>query len=210
MVKNSSFNEEVYYLGVNAGTLGFAQDIYPDDLDNLLERLDKNEYKVEKVGALETEVYVDGDVSKFCSLNEILVRDKDFNTAFLKILINGNLLEHFVGDGVLVSTSFGSTAYNLSFGGSIVYNDLHTLQITPVAPLNSKSYQVLRNSVIIPEQRKVTIIPENRTKGLLISVDGENNFYDHVDKVETSVKRKIKCLRMNEYDYTKKINEKFL
>ena len=37
MVKNSSFNEEVYYLGVNAGTLGFAQDIYPDDLDNLLD-----------------------------------------------------------------------------------------------------------------------------------------------------------------------------
>lgn len=210
MIKNSSFNEDVYYLGVNAGTLGFSQDIYPDDLDHFIEKLDNREYKIEKIGVLETEVYVDGGVSKFCSLNEISVRDKDLNTVFLNILINGNLLEKFVGDGVLVSTSFGSTAYNLSFGGSIVYNELHTLQITPVAPLNSKSYHVLRNSVIIPEQRKITIIPEKRTKDLLVSVDGENNFYDNVEKIEASVKRKISFLRMNEYDYTKKINEKFL
>lgn len=210
MVKETNFSDQIYYLGVNTGTLGFAQEIYPEEIDDFIEKLKKEDYKIEEIGVEETKVETKEGVLIFNSLNEILVRDKDLNATHLNIYINENLLEKFVGDGILVSTSFGSTAYNLNFGGSIVYNDLHTMQITPVAPLNSKSYQVLRNSVIIPEKRVVSITPTKSSKNLLITVDGENRFYNDVSKIEVSVNKKIKFLRMNEYDYTKKINEKFL
>lgn len=210
MVKECNFSSDIYYLGINTGTLGFAGEIYPSDIDTFLDNLQINAYKIENVSIQETKVHANNSTSHFYSLNEIVIRDKNLNTAHLDIKINDDLLEHFVGDGVLISTSFGSTAYNLSFKGSIVYSDLHTLQITPIAPLNSKSYRTLQNSVIVPEERMIVIVPINRTNSLIVTVDGENNIYDDVHMIETSVKkRKIKCLRMREYDYTKKVYEKF-
>lgn len=209
MIKACAFSDNVYYLGINTGTLGFATEIYPENIDEFIERLNKNEFKIEKIGTQETKVYSENGISHFYSLNEIVIRDHKLNTTHLTVNIGANKLEDFVGDGLLISTSFGSTAYNLSFGGSIVYNDLHTLQITPIAPLNSKCYRSLLNSVIIPEDRIIEIIPKNQA--LIITVDGENNVYKNVSKIEVAVKKKkISCLRMYEYDYTKKINEKFL
>ena len=119
-------------------------------------------------------------------------------------------LETAVGDGLLISTSFGSTAYNLSFGGSIVYNTFHTLQITPIAPLNNKSYRSLLNSVILPENKVISLLPQ-RNRDLLITIDGENKYYENVIKVETVVdKKRINCLRRKGYNFVEKINEKFL
>lgn len=210
MVKECNFSDKVFYLGVNTGTLGFAQELYPSDIDDFLDKLGQNEYKVESIGTEETRIYTRGDVINFYSLSEIVLRDAELNTLYLDIMVNDNLLETFVGDGILISTSFGSSAYNLSFGGSLVYSELHTLQITPIAPLNNRSYRSLQNSVIIPENRIITSLPVRRSKNLIVTVDGVNNTYYDVDRVETyTSKNKIKCLRLHNYDYTKKINEKF-
>ena len=211
MIKNNSFNSNIYYIGINAGTLGFLQEIKIDESEIFIEKLNNNEFRIDEIGVQETEVFYNNETSKFYTLNEIVVRDKELNTTVIDVNIDSELLEKFVGDGLLVSTSVGSTAYNLSFGGSIIYSSLHTLQITPVAPLNNKSYRNLLNSVVIPENKKITLIPDKSKNNLLISVDGENSIYDNVEKIETSVSdKKIKCLRMNNYDYTRIINDKFL
>lgn len=210
MVKKTSFSSDILYVGINAGTLGFAQEVPLDELDTFVCELNDNSYKVDSVGVQETKVYTKDSLSNFYSLNEIVIREDDLNTVLFDIYIDESLLERFVGDGILVSTSFGSTAYNLSYGGSIVYNTFHTLQITPIAPLNNKSYRNLLNSVILPENKKVTLIPK-RGKDLLITIDGENNKYTNVDKIETSVdKKRIKLLRRKDYNFSKKINDKFL
>ncbi len=209
MLKRSNFNSDIYYIGVNSGTLGFLQEIKPKDLNKFVEKLKNNNIKIEEIGIQETIIHSKNSSSLFYTLNEIVIRDKNLNTTKLNIRIDDFLLEKFIGDGILVSTSTGSTAYNLSYGGSIVYNTLHTLQITPIAPLNNKSYRSLLNSVVLPENKLVTIIPEN--KNLLITVDGENKFFDDVNFIETSVKNKrIKCIRNIDYDFSTKINEKFL
>lgn len=212
MVKNNVFDTETYYVGVNAGTLGFLQEISIDDIDKFIERLNNNDFTIQNFGIQETKVTTkDGNISRFYSLNEIVVRDKNLKTAKLIIEIDNELLEKYIGDGVLISTSIGSTAYNLSFGGSIVYDDLHTLQITPIAPLNTKSYRDVLNSIIIPENRTITIKPTDETSNLIIGVDGENNTYNDVEEISTIVRnKKIKCIRMNNFSYAKKINEKFL
>lgn len=212
MVKQCKFNPRIFYVGVNAGTLGFLQEIKPNKIDDFIEKLKANHYKIEEVGVQETTVnYGENETDKFYSLNEIVIREKDLNTAFLNVKINDILLEKFVGDGLLISTSSGSTAYNLSFGGSIVYNGLHTLQITPIAPLHSKVYKSLRNSIIIPEDKEIRIKCEKAKNNLLLSVDGENKVFDNVEFMTTKISsRKINCLRLSKYDYTKVINEKFL
>lgn len=211
MIKSSNFNENCLYIGINAGTLGFAQEVNVEEIDKFILDLENNNYKVENIGIQEIEIKTPDTISKQLSLNEMIVRDMELNTANLKVLVEDVLLEDFVGDGLLLATSFGSTAYNLSFGGSIVYNTFHTLQLTPIAPLNNKSYRNLLNSVILPDNKEIVIKPCNRTKNLLITVDGDNNFYKNVDYVSSKVSgREIQILRMKDYNFIKKINDKFL
>lgn len=211
MVKESNFNDKCIYVGINAGTLGFAQEINLDEINEFIKVLEHDEFKIEEIGIAEIEIITPDSCSKQLALNELVVRDLDLNTTNLKIEVENNLLENYVGDGILISTSFGSTAYNLSFGGSIVYNTFHTLQITPIAPLNNKAYRNLLNSVIIPSNKEIIITPENRTKDLLITIDGDNNEYKKVEKISVKVEeRTIKVFRKKDYNFINKINNKFL
>ena len=211
MVKESNFDSKCYYIGINTGTLGFAQEISFDEIDTFIKKLTLGELKCDKIGIGEIEVETKDSTFKHFTLNEIVLREQELNTAKFKVLINDELLENYVGDGLLISTSFGSTAYNLNFGGSIVYNTFHTLQLTPIAPLNSKSYRSLLNSLIVPSDKIISIRPEVVSKNVLISIDGDNYRYNDVIRVDTYIRDKeIKVLRMNDYDMIKKINEKFL
>ncbi len=210
MMKESKFDSKPYYIGVNAGTLGFAQEIELSNLDEFVNDIETFNFKVENIGIQENKIVSDKEY-KFYSINEIVIRDKDLNTSILNIEIEDAFLEEFVGDGILVSTSFGSTAYNLSFGGSIVYNTFHTLQITPIAPLNNKSYRSLINSIVIPENKLIKISPRDDKCNLLVTVDGENIVFDNVKHIYTVVnKKRVKLLRRLDYDFAKKVNEKFL
>lgn len=211
MVKNTSFNSNIYYIGINSGTLGFLQEIKPDEIEIFVARINNNDYKLEEISIGETIINSKKHSSRFFYLNDVVIRDKELNTTNLTIKIDNCILENFVGDGILISTSIGSTAYNLSFGGSIVYGSIHTLQITPIAPLNSKAYRSLINSVIIPEEKVIHIIPKVDKKNLILSIDGETNIYRGVEEIITKVgDKKIYCLRMSDYDYTNIVNEKFL
>lgn len=211
MVKQNNFNSDIYYVGINTGTLGFLQEINKDDIDTFIKRLKSNDFKIEYLGIQETTIKTKKENDRFFSLNEIVVREKDLNTAVLDIKIDSVFLERFVGDGVLITTSTGSTAYNLSYGGSIVYPTFHTLELTPIAPLNSKAYHVLTNSIIIPENKVITLTPTKDKKNLMITIDGENAFYEGVEEIKTVVNQKrIACLRMREYNFINIVEEKFL
>jgi len=211
MVHECDFNDRVYYLGINTGTLGFAQEINPLEIDIFLQMLKDEKYQIENISIGITNIYVKDKEYHLKFLNEILIRQNDLKTINLDIHINKQLLENFRGDGILVATSFGTSAHNLSYGGSIVYSDLHVLELTPIAPLNSRSYRTLSNSVIIPEKREICIMSNDNSKNILLTCDGENYIYNDVEKIEITVKReKIKCLRMYNYDYTKRIYEKMI
>lgn len=211
MIKANNYNSEVYYIGINTGTLGFAQEISLDNIDSFIEDINNNNFIIEELGIQETNVITKKDTSRFYSLNEIVIRESEINTIKIDIYIENFLLENFAGDGILIATSFGSTAYNLSFGGSIIYNTFHSLQLTPIAPLNNRSYHNLLNSVILPQNKNITIIPSKNTNNLIVTIDGENNIYNDVLKIETVVNdKRIKCLRSKNYNFIKKINEKFL
>lgn len=211
MIKQTNFNSDVLYVGINSGTLGFAQEVSVEEIDEFIYELKSGDYKIDSIGIQETKVLTESSESMFYSLNEIVVREKELNTMVMNVKIDNVFLERFVGDGLLVATSFGSTAYNLSFGGSIIYNTFHTLQLTPIAPLNNKSYRNLLNSFVIPENKVISLVPGKDKNNLVITVDGENSTYENVKVIETFVdKKRIKCLRRKDYDFSNKINEKFL
>lgn len=210
MIKNTNFNSDKYYVGINSGTLGFLQEIKVDNISNFVDELLNNQYKIEEIGIQETTIFNENESSKFYSLNEIIVRDKDLKVLKLDIKIDGDLLERYIGDGILVATSSGSTAHNLSYGGSIVYNTFTSLQITPMAPINTKVYRSLLNSVIVPDKKIIDLVP-NEKSSLLVTIDGENKVYSNVENIETKIDdKKIKCLRLSHYNFPEKINEKLL
>lgn len=211
MVKETKFNDKIYYIGVNSGTLGFLQEIDIKDTIDFVKRLNTDEYKIEEINIQQTKVITANQIYHFDSLNEIVVRNRDFNTLKIPVYVDEELLENFTGDGILISTSTGSTAYNMSFGGSIIYNTLGTLSITPIAPLNNKVFTTLINSVIVPSNKVITLSPKKEYKDLFIQVDGVNKVIDDVIKIETLIGDKsIKCLRMNDFHFIKVINNKIL
>lgn len=211
MVKENLFDSNIYYVGINAGTLGFLQEIKLEEIENFVKDIINQNYKVVSIGIQETSVITEDSKSFFYSLNDIVIREGDLNICKLKVFIDDIFLERYVGDGLLVATSIGSTAYNLSFGGSIVFEDFHTLQLTPIAPLNSRAYRNLLNSLIIPENRVISIQPDEDNKKFIITVDGENLIYNDVLKIETVVNnKKINCIRFNQNSFVNKIYEKFL
>ena len=212
MVKDNKFNSNVKYIGINAGTLGFLQEINIEDTKDFVKRLNDNKYKEESINIQETVIKTKDKEYVFNSLNEIVIRQKDFNTLKVPIYVDDEYLERLTGDGVLISTSTGSTAYNMSFGGAIVYNTLNTLSITPIAPLNNKVFNTLRNTVIIPGDKKVTIkTPDDDYNDIFIAIDGDNQIYDDIESIETYISdKKINCLRMNEFHFIKVVNNKIL
>lgn len=211
MLKSVNFNKDAYYIGINTGTLGFAQEVNSEKLDDFINKLNNNEYKVEEIGIEEVSIHHISGIDNFYALNEITIRDSELNTTKLNIKVDNHYLETFVGDGILISTSFGSTAYNLSFGGSIIYNTLHTLQITPIAPFNAKTFKNLNNSIVIPQDSVISILPLEEKRNLIITIDGENKFYQEVTLIETAVKNKrIKCFKEKDYNFIDKVKEKFL
>ena len=211
MVKENNFNDNIYYIGVNTGTLGFLQEIQPAEIDLFLDKIKNELYKIERVGIQETNIISEKEEKTVYSLNEIAIRDESFNVVKLNVYVNNSLLGLYTGDGLLVATSIGSTAYNVSLNGSIVYGDLHTLQVTPIAPLKNKEYRNLENSIVIPEKKIIKIVPLDVNRNLMMLVDGEKLELSRVEEIKTSVsKKKINCLRMNDYDYTNIIHDKLL
>lgn len=211
MIKDNNFDSDTYYIGINAGTLGFAQEVEINDIEEFINDLKEDKFLVEEIGIQESTIYnKDNKMDEFYSLNEIVVREKTLNTLKLDVYIDNYLLENFAGDGILVATSFGTTAYNLSFGGSIIYNTFHALELTTIAPLNNKTYKTISNSIVLPQNKNITLLP-TKTDNLIVTVDGVNKVYDNVIKIETIMKDKtIKCLRNKDYNFIKKINEKFI
>ena len=211
MVKETKFNKDIYYIGINSGTLGFLQEIDIENTKDFVKRLNDNDYKLEELGIQETKVVTDDKVYNYESLNEIVIRSKYFNVLKIPIYVDNELLENFSGDGLLISTSTGSTAYNMSFGGSIIYNTIKALSITPIAPLNNKVYKSLLNPVIIPVDKTIILPTDKERNNLFLMIDGVIKEKDNVVRIETKVGSKtIKCLRMHDYHFIKIINEKII
>lgn len=209
MVKDTDFNSDVNYVGINAGHLGFLQEARISEVNRLIYELKNDLYKVINMSIQETKVKHALGEDKFYSMNEMIVRDKDLSILKSKVYINDDFLENYVGDGLMFASSTGSTAYNLSFGGSIVSPEFSTLQITPMAPINSSVYRTIPYSIILSDKDKVKLVPENKT--VLVTVDGKNIVFENVDNIVSQVSdKKVKSLRFSHYNFAQKINEKLL
>ena len=211
MVRTTNFDSRLHYIGVNAGTLGFLQEVKPSETDKLIDELLEEKYRVEKVDVEEATVFTKDKEDKYCALNEVCIAEPNRRSIQLDVKVNGDFLEKYTGDGLLIATSTGSTAWNLSYHGSIVDPTFSTIQITPMGLINNTAYRAVDNSIVFNSDKIITLTPATQHRKFLVVVDGNLEYYEDLDSVEVKIRdEKIKMLRFSNYSVTQKINEKFL
>jgi len=209
---HSSNYSKIPFIGINTGHLGFFQELSPEQIDSFIEQLKSKNYTLEKVFLLNSQIKTPKRTFSIYGVNEITIKSNSSRTVHLQISINNTFLERFSGDGVIISTPLGSTAYNYSSGGSIIYPSLGTLQLTPLAPINSKIYRSLTSGIVVPNSHKIELIPEYRDEdSLMISIDGLQHQYSNISSIVTSMSRKtITILKIESKDFWTNIRDKFL
>ena len=199
-------------VGINTGHLGFFQEILPENIEQFIEDYENDNYSIQELGTVMCIVTEnDGEMIEHVGLNEITITGRKSYSIHFDINIGGKPIEKFSGDGILVATSAGSTAYNYSLGGSIVDPRLQLLQVTPIAPMNTTAYRSFTSSILLPDDMTLGIIPESPEKRIYIANDGEISSYANVREIEVRKSSKaVKLIRFKDYDFWSKVKDKFL
>lgn len=203
---------QIPFIGINTGHLGFFQEIKPFEIENFINMYIAKDYILEEIFLLESKVCTKKKCFYLKSVNEIVVKGMKSKVVHLDLSIDENHLENFSGDGLIVSTPAGSTAYNYSSKGSIIYPTLRTIQITPLSPIISKSYRSLPNSVVVPGDLVVTISPnKNYINTTLIVNDGVEYKYSDISRIDLTISdKKIYRLNFDKDLYWNNLKDKFL
>ena len=157
-------------LGINTGRLGFLANISRDQIHSTIEMIDEKKYVFQKRSLLrvETEDNMFGDDN--IALNEVTLHKKDTASMItVHASLDGNYLNSYWADGLIVSTPTGSTAYSLSCGGPIITPGCQVHILTPIAPHNLNV-----RPVVVPDHMPIKLKIEGRERKYLISLDANS------------------------------------
>jgi NAD+ kinase len=173
---------EVPILGINTGRLGFLAINSRDDSEAAIESLVNGNYKIDSRSLLRliTPTKLFGNLN--FALNDFTIIKKDTSSMItVHVHVDGQLLNSYWADGIIVSTPTGSTGYSLSCGGPLVYPESESFIITPVSPHNLGT-----RPIVLSDKSEITLQIEGRSKKYLISLDSR------FETIDDSVKLKIK------------------
>jgi len=172
-VARQVWNKNIPILGVNLGGLGFLTEITLDELYPVLERVLRDDFEIDERDVLNAEVIRRGErIAEFIVLNDAVINKGALARIIdLETTINGEYLSTFRSDGLIISTPTGSTAYNLSAGGPIVYPSLHTIIITPICP-----HTLTIRPIIIPDHVRIRALLKSRNEEVTLTLDGQQGF----------------------------------
>ena len=197
MVHQSRFDANKKFAAINTGNLGYMTTIDKDQINSFIQDLNTNNFNVEKVKYLTIKINsndeYDGKI--MYALNEITLRNTLLTTFYLSTFINNQLLYKLAGDGINVCTPYGSTAYNMSLGGSIIDPSFNAIEITPIAPINNAINKNVKSSFITSDKNKIIIKPSNRENSISLIVDGKITPIKDLISVEITMPNSINVLK---------------
>jgi NAD+ kinase len=193
--------------GINMGRLGFLSSISKNEIGKAVECVLSDNYAVEQRTLLElvSPENVFGDVRY--ALNELnVIRNPEHSLLAIKVFVDDVYLNTYWGDGILLATPTGSTAYSLSAGGPIIAPNAKNFVITPIA-----THNLTVRPVVIPDDSEIRIQVEGREKRFVFSMDSRTCALD--TSVELKVRRADFCLnlvRMKDEDFFGTIRNKLM
>jgi NAD+ kinase len=173
---------ETPILGVNTGRLGFLATTSKEETEDAIESLIKGNYAVEE----RTMLHLASDPQIFTgmnfALNDFTIMKKDSSSMItVHVYVDGELLNSYWADGIIVSTPSGSTGYSLSCGGPLVFPESESFIVTPISPHN-----LTARPIIVSDKSELSFRIEGRSKKFLVSLDSRS------EAVDESVKLKLK------------------
>lgn len=161
---------DIPILGVNMGRLGFLSEAEPEDLLQVIEDIVQGDYRTEKRMMLAAELIRQGQViSSWTALNDIGIAKGSYSRMITcKVFVKDDVLNSFFGDGLIISTPTGSTAYSLSAGGPIVAPDMHAILLTPVC-----SHSLMARPIILSAEEEINIEVSATHQDIGLSIDGQ-------------------------------------
>lgn len=166
-------------VGVNTGRLGFLANINPEQIELMLDNVKLKKYQFQKRSLLrvftEDELFGDDNLA----LNEVTLHKKDTSSMItVHASLDGNYLNSYWADGLIVATPTGSTAYNLSCGGPIVTPGCQVHILTPIAPHNLNV-----RPMVVPDLMPISLSVEGRERKYLISLDSNTKNISHDSEI---------------------------
>ena len=198
-------NKNIPVLGINFGRLGFLAGIGKDELTIAVDSLVNRSFVIDK----RILIHLDADRPLFgnapFALNEFGIHKRD-TSPMIKIhtYLNGEFLNSYWADGLVVSTPTGSTGYNMSCNGPIVFPESSSFCITPVAPHNLNI-----RPIIVPDSNIVSFEVEGRTEEFICTLDARKEIVDK--KIQLAVKKEnftISLIRLNENSFLSMLRSK--
>lgn len=201
LVKNTG----IPLLGVNFGRLGFLANINKEELTQAVDAILNRTYVIDK----RTLVHVDANIPLFgdapFALNEFAIHKRD-TSPMIKIhtYLNGEFLNSYWADGLIVATPTGSTGYNMSCNGPILFPDSSSFVITPVAPHNLNV-----RSIVVPDDNIISFEIEGRTEEFICAMDARKEIV--TKDIQLAVKKEnfhIHLMRLNEGSFLSTLRNK--
>jgi len=195
-------------LGVNIGTMGFMAELESTELQELA-RLATDDYTVEERMMLDVSVYRDRDIifHDICLNDVVITKGSVARIVHMAVKCDGVQALECGGDGIIVSTPTGSTAYSLSAGGPIVEPDAHSILITPICP-----HDVASRCIVASDKREITVeLTRNSRRNAYLSADGGKTLRMNMGDVATIRKSNLttKLVRLRDRSFYDVVNMKF-
>lgn len=183
-------NKEIPILGINMGRLGFLADVAGDNILPALEAIISSNYIVEDRSVLYVSSLDETVLEKPYALNDVVILKQDSSSMIsVDLTVNNEFVNSYQGDGLIIATPTGSTAYSMSVGGPIAVPQSENFILSPVA-----SHSLSVRPLIIPDSWEIELTVKSRSHSYLVAFDGRSK----VLKEETK-------LRIKKADYTIKV-----
>ena len=207
LAKLTALNQ-VPVLGINMGSLGFIAELEAGEIDRLRDLKNWN-FATEDRMMLDVSVIRDGrQIYQNLGLNDAVIREGPISHVIhLRVESDGHHLADIAGDGVIIATPTGSTAYNLSAGGPVVEPDARNILLTPIC-----AHDINSRCIVVSDKRTVAVqMTQNARRNCFLSVDGGKAI--RVNMGDTVIIKKshleTKLVRLNERNFYDVLNTKF-
>jgi len=198
-------NKNIPVVGINFGRLGFLASIGREEMSEAVKALARRSYIIDK----RTLIHLDSNIPLFndvpYALNEFAIHKRD-TAPMIKIhtYLNGELLNTYWADGLILATPTGSTGYSLSCGGPVVFPDACSLVLTPIAPHNLNV-----RPIVIPDQTIISFEVESRSDDMICALDSRREIVNK--NVLLAVRKEnfmMNLVRLNENNFLQTLRNK--
>lgn len=198
-------DKQIPVLGINYGRLGFLASLGKENIEEAVKALQDRTYVLDKRGLLHLDASIPLFGEEPFALNEVVIHKREFSPMIkIHTYLNGEFLNTFWSDGLIVSTPTGSTGYSLSCGGPVVFPESESFVITPIAPHNLNI-----RPIVVPNNNVISFEVEGRSDDFICTLDSRKEVV--AKTVQLAVRKEafsFNLVRLNENNFLRTLREK--